>query len=310
MNEATLSTIRVYPVKALDGLTVDAATLRPDGSLRPDRVVALVDADGDYVNGKNERAVHRLSADYDSTAGTVRLTPPSVEAAPTGSVPSPATFRVPGLADGDAGEEETDGDAGEEETDGDAGEEETDSDVRGGPDALAEWVETYLGYEVRAAVTESSYPDDTAASGPTLLSRATLSTVGDWFDLSERAVARRFRPNLVVSGVPAFWEERLYGDRSERVRFRVGDATLDGVGPCRRCVVPARDPDTGAETAGFRERFVRRRTETLPDWSDGPRFEGAFRLALNTVVPPAGRESRLAVGDRVVVDGAVPAAEA
>ena len=288
MNEATLSTIRVYPVKALDGLTVEATTLRPDGSLRPDRVVALVDADGDYVIGKNERAIHRLSADYDAAAGTVRLTPPSPEAAPTGSVPSPATFRVPGLA-GVAGEGEP--------TDG--------PDARGGPDALADWVGAYLGYEVRAAVTEPSYPDDTAASGPTLLSRATLATVGDWFDLSERAVARRFRPNLVVSGVPAFWEEKLYGDRSEHVRFRVGDATLDGVGPCRRCVVPGRDPDTGAETAEFRERFVRRRTETLPEWSDGPRFEGAFRLALNTVVPPAGRERRLAVGDRVSVEGSV-----
>ena len=294
MNEATLSTIRVYPVKALDGLTVETATLGRDGGLRPDRVVALVDTDGDYVNGKNERAIHRLSARYDAAAGTVRLTPPAVETAPTGSVPAPATFRVPGL--GDTRDDDTDGEAVTDDT-----------DVDGGPDALASWIGDYLGYEVRAAVTEPSYPDDTAASGPTLLSRATLSTVGDWFDLSARAVARRFRPNLVVSGVPAFWEERLYGDRSEHVRLRVGDATLDGVGPCRRCVVPTRDPDTGAETEGFRERFVRRRTETLPEWSDGPRFEGAFRLAVNTVVPPAGRETTLAVGDRVAVDGSVPA---
>lgn len=295
VNEATLSTIRVYPVKALDGLTVEAATLGRDGGLGPDRVVALVDADGDYVNGKNERAIHRVSARYDAAAGTVRLTPPAVEAAPTESVPAPATFRVPGLGDADA-DETADGETGID-----------DDAVVGGPDALASWVGDYLGYEVRAAVTEPSYPDDTAASGPTLLSRATLSTVGDWFDLSERAVARRFRPNLVVSGVPAFWEDRLYGDRSEHVRVRVGDATLDGVGPCRRCVVPARDPDTGAETEGFRERFLRRRTETLPEWSDGPRFEGAFRLAVNTAVPPAGREATLAVGDPVTVDGSVPA---
>jgi len=322
VNEATLSTIRVYPVKALDGLTVEAATLGRDGGLGPDRVVALVDADGDYVNGKNERAIHRVSARYDAAAGTVRLTPPAVEAAPTESVPAPATFRVPGLGDADA-DETADGETGIDDADGEVTADDTDDGatsydtdgetgiddaaVAGGPDALASWVGDYLGYEVRAAVTEPSYPDDTAASGPTLLSRATLSTVGDWFDLSERAVARRFRPNLVVSGVPAFWEDRLYGDRSEHVRVRVGDATLDGVGPCRRCVVPARDPDTGAETEGFRERFLRRRTETLPEWSDGPRFEGAFRLAVNTVVPPAGRETTLAVGDPVTVDGSVPA---
>ncbi len=241
MTDATLSTISVYPVKALDGLSLDAAALGPDGGLVPDRVVALTDADGDYVNGKNERAIHRVTADYDPAAGTARLTP-------------------------------------------------------------------YVGYAVTAEVTKPSYPDDTVASGPTLVSRATLATVADWFDHTLHETRRRFRPNLVVDGdLPAFWEDRLYGDCSECVRFRLGAATLDGVGPCRRCVVPARDPDTGRETEGFTERFVDQREATLPEWSAGPRFDGAFKLTLNTRMPTASRGETLRVGDPLCVEGSVPA---
>jgi uncharacterized protein YcbX len=295
VSDATLSTIRVYPVKALDGLSLDAAALGPDGGLVPDRVVALTDADGDYVNGKNERAIHRVTADYDPTAGTVRLTPPPAADAPTEAVPEPATFTVPGLAAavGDAAD-----DSERETTEWD--------DPVGGPDALADWVADYVGYGVTAEVTEPSYPDDTAASGPTLVSRSTLATVADWFDHTPRETLRRFRPNLVVDGdLPAFWEDRLYGDRSEHVRFTIGAATLDGVGPCRRCVVPARDPDTGRETEGFTERFLTRREATLPDWSAGPRFDGAFKLTLNTRMPTASRGETLRVGDPLRVEGSV-----
>ena len=302
MTDATLSTISVYPVKALDGLSLDAATLGPDGGLVPDRVVALTDADGDYVNGKNERAIHRVTADYDPAAGTVRLTPPPAADAPTDTVPAPATFTVPGLAAavGDAAGDSA-GDGVEIDT--------TDwDDPVGGPDALADWVADYVGYAVTAEVTAPSYPDDTVASGPTLVSRATLATVADWFGHTPHETRRRFRPNLVVDGdLPAFWEDRLYGDRSEYVRFTLGAATLDGVGPCRRCVVPARDPDTGRETEGFTERFVDRREATLPEWSAGPRFDGAFKLTLNIRMPAASRGETLRVGDPLSVEGSVPA---
>ena len=318
MTDATLSTIRVYPVKALDGLSLDAAALGPDGGLVPDRVVALTDADGDYVNGKNERAIHRVRATYDAAAGTVRLTPPPVADAPTDTVPAPATFTVPGLAAavGDAGDDSaadaSDGSADDVIDSSTADSVEIDTtdwdDPAGGPDALAAWVADYVGYEVTAEVTAPSYPDDTAASGPTLVSRPTLATVGEWFGHTTHETLRRFRPNLVVDGdLPAFWEDRLYGDRSECIRFSLGDTTLDGVGPCRRCVVPARDPDTGRETTGFAERFVARREATLPSWSEGPRFDGAFKLTLNTRTPAASRGATLRVGDRLRVERSVPA---
>jgi hypothetical protein len=275
---ATLSEIRVYPIKSLDGASVDATRIGRDGGLEPDRTLALVDADGQYVNGKRERAIHHVSATFDLDAGTVSLEPPHPEDAPGETVPEPETFAVAGLGSDQHTDEED-------------------------HDALAAWFEEYLGYEVHVEAEEPGYPDDTTASGPTVVSRATLRAVGEWFGFDTEEVLRRFRVNLVFddaeASLPAFWEDRLYGDTDEHVAFTVGDTTLEGVGPCFRCVVPTRDPDTGAETPEFQRRFVENREETLPAWSEGPRFDGAFRLTVNTAVPQAERGSTLRVGDDV-----------
>jgi uncharacterized protein YcbX len=48
----------------------------------------------------------------------------------------------------------------------------------------------------------------------------------------------RFRPNLVLSGAEPFAEDGWE-------RLRIGDAVLRLVKPCRRCLIPAIDPDTG-----------------------------------------------------------------
>ncbi|OYR61678.1 MOSC domain-containing protein, partial [Halorubrum ezzemoulense] len=65
----------------------------------------------------------------------------------------------------------------------------------------------------------------------------------------------------------------------------------------------SRDPDTGAEIDGFRERFVRKRRETLPEWTASDRFDHDFRLMVNTVVEERSWGDVLAVGDEVTVDG-------
>jgi hypothetical protein len=105
----------------------------------------------------------------------------------------------------------------------------------------------------------------------------------------------------VIGGVPAFWEDRLFASRDEVVAFELdGDdgpsVRLEGVNPCQRCVVPSRDPETGAETPGFRETFMRRREATMPEWSGGDWFDHYFRLMVNTRVPAESVGGRLAVG--------------
>jgi len=272
-----------YPLKSCDGVAVDRAAIGRKGALRGDRSYAIVEAGTDsgeasadsYVSGKNEPAVHRLRADYelagatDATPTAVTLSRPTTERAPADE----RTFALPDESE-----------------------------------ALAAWAGEYFGYEVEL-VRESAggFPDDRTARGPTVVSRATLRTVASWFDAIADATEarRRLRPNVVLGGCPAFFEDRLFADRGEGVRFAAGDATLVGVNPCQRCVVPSRGPDTGEPIDGFRETFVRQRRETLPEWTESDRFDHEFRMMVNTVVNADSWGDIVAAGDDVSIEGVV-----
>jgi uncharacterized protein YcbX len=73
------------------------------------------------------------------------------------------------------------------------------------------------------------------------------------------------------------------------------------VTPCSRCVVPERDPDTGEPTPEFRERFVRRREATFPDWADADAFDHYYTLMTIARIPEGDRGETLRVGDEVAV---------
>jgi len=256
---ATLDSIYVYPVKSLDTIERDRTTVREAGGLAFDREYAIRDADGEYVNGKRERAVHRLASRFDPDTGAWTV-------GPRGEASE--TFRLP------------------EER-----------------DAASDYLSDYFGYAVTIDRDPSGgFPDDTHAAGPTLISRGTLETVAGWYDdIDATDLRRRLRPNLVVRGVDPFWEDRLYADRESAVAFTVDGARFEGRNPCQRCVVPTRDPDTGAETPGFRERFVTRREATLPEWADEDWYDHYFRLMVNTRVPRETVGATLSVGDELEI---------
>lgn len=76
MSTPTLEHIVVYPVASLDPHdTLERAAVRPDGGLSYDRQFAVVDADGDDVDGKDDRRVHRLRSWFDPKAGRLTLRP-------------------------------------------------------------------------------------------------------------------------------------------------------------------------------------------------------------------------------------------
>jgi len=101
--------------------------------------------------------------------------------------------------------------------------------------------------------------------------------------------------------VPPFWEDRLYGVKGSRVRFRIGDCLLDGNNPCQRCVVPPRDPLTGEGYPNFSKIFAEKRAQTLPDWAEKSRFNHYYRLAINTLVPQDQAGKAIQIGDVVEV---------
>jgi uncharacterized protein YcbX len=65
--------IRLYPIKALDAMSVNTARVLPSGALEFDRRWAMRDARGRFVNGKFYSAVHGVRAKYDLAALEVTL---------------------------------------------------------------------------------------------------------------------------------------------------------------------------------------------------------------------------------------------
>ncbi|WP_229111505.1 MOSC domain-containing protein [Halapricum desulfuricans] len=256
-----LDAIYVYPIKSLDGVELETGQVGPGGSLTRDRQYAMVDADGEYVNGKRTPAVHRIRADFD-TSGTI------------------VTLRD--------------------------GSESARFDLERERDRAQAWLDERFDPEIELVSNDRlGFPDDTTDFGPTVISTGTLAVVADWFDEIDgpEEMRRRLRPNLVVDAAP-FWDDRLYAGPDSRVRFDVGDVTFEGRGPCQRCVVPARDPDSGRETERFRTRFVEKRRETLPEWAPEERFDHYYRVMVNTRTPADSRGEWISVGSEVVIDEA------
>ena len=85
---------------------------------------------------------------------------------------------------------------------------------------------------------------------------SSLDAVTDALELP-RGDVRRFRPNIHVGlDAEAFAEERWEGRR-----LRVGEATLELLHPCERCVIPTRDPDTQAKDSRVLMWLLRERRE-------------------------------------------------
>ncbi|NJO66541.1 MAG: MOSC domain-containing protein, partial [Leptolyngbyaceae cyanobacterium RM1_405_57] len=151
---------------------------------------------------------------------------------------------------------------------------------------LSAWLSDFFGYPVGLKQDlHIGFPDDTDASGPTVVSTATLEAIASWFpELSVEEVRRRFRTNLEIDGVPAFWEDQLFAEAGQFVPFQIGDVVLSGSHPCQRCVVPTQDSVRGDRYPNFQKTFVIKRQETLPEWTVRQRFNHFYRLTVNTKV--------------------------
>ncbi len=171
---------------------------------------------------------------------------------------------------------------------------------------LAQWLTAFL--EIPITLQQNGFggfPDDAESPGPTVVSTATLTRVGEWFELPVDEVRRRFRANLEIDVDEPFWEDRLLAEEGKAVRFKIGDVVLEGTNPCQRCPVPTRDSRTGESMDNFPRTFHLTRQEELPAWAPRERFDHFFRLAVNTRISPASWNRSLSVGDPVEILGVV-----
>jgi len=254
-----LANIRLHPIKSLDPVSVTEARIGPGGGLALDRAWALYTGDGRWVNGKRTAAIHLIRAAFAPDVGSVTLSVPDDRR----GIPA-RRFAFPN---------------------------DTES--------AAEWFSVYFEQQILVRYAPEGFPDDPIANGPTIISTATLETVCKWFPGMALDEARqRFRTTVEIDGVPAFWEDQLFGEKENyAVRFRIGEVAFEGSNPCARCPVPARDPQTGADLNGFQKRFCELRRAQLPSWTPAARFDHFYRLATNARIASSEFGKPLRVGD-------------
>jgi uncharacterized protein len=267
-SKATLTQIVIYPIKSLDGMVVDRSQISIGGTLEFDRRWAIVDASGKVVNAKRTAKIQQLRSQFELVSKGSESDRRSIIHLQTVDDASTYTFCLT-----------------TELTE------------------LSRWLSQFFGFPVNIienAVT--GFPDDLNAYSPTIVSTATLEAICDWFpelDLAE--VRRRFRTNLELSGVPAFWEDRLFGAPGEVVDFQLGNIQFYGINPCQRCIVPTRNSLSGAVTAKFQQIFTQQRQQTLPPEVNIARFNHFYRLAVNTQIPLVEAGKWLNIGDELTL---------
>ena len=182
-------------------------------------------------------------------------------------------------------------------------EQKTEFNLKEEPQTVSDWLESYFGFPVTIKQDlQMGFPDDTVSPGATIVSTATLEAIASWYpELTTADIRRRFRANIELAGVPAFWEDRLFTTPEHTVKFTVGDVEFMGVNPCQRCIVVTRDPKTGAPYPKFQKTFIEQRKKTLPEWTERSRFNHYFRLAVNTKLSPTEAGKAICIGDKVVL---------
>jgi uncharacterized protein YcbX len=73
MNDPVVSRIDIYPVKSLDGISLQEAQIAEGGCLDHDREYALFDSSGNFINGKANPLVHLLRSKVDFESEMISL---------------------------------------------------------------------------------------------------------------------------------------------------------------------------------------------------------------------------------------------
>ncbi len=73
MFEPALNSITIYPVKSLDGITLQKAVITEGGCLLHDREYAMSDEEGNFITGKTNPLVHLLRSTIDFESKIISL---------------------------------------------------------------------------------------------------------------------------------------------------------------------------------------------------------------------------------------------
>jgi uncharacterized protein YcbX len=222
---AVVEELFVYPLKSARGIAQTAARLAPTG-LEWDRQWMAVDALGTFVS---QRTHPKLARIVPTIAGdALMLTAPDLKPLQLPLEPVGETVAVRVWNDHCAGLDQG--------------------------DAAAEWLSSaaadVLRLVRRAPLADRLANAQFAGARPAQLSFAdgypilvcNRSSLADLnLRMPEPIPMERFRPNIVLTGLPAFEEDRIEA-------LQIGPITLRLVKPCTRCIITSTDQRTGERT--------------------------------------------------------------
>jgi uncharacterized protein YcbX len=237
MKAPTVTSLFVYPIKAMRGTSLDAATVTRRGFV-DDRRFMLVDADGRFIS---QREHPRLAlVDVNGTKAAFIARAPGMRELEIPREPRGARRAVriwkdtcEGISAGDEAARYFSDYLG------------APCDLVFMPESTERAVDPKYGREGDIVSFADGYP-------VLLVSTASLDDLNSRLDVP--VPMNRFRPNIVVSGTAAFEEDAWPALTIGHVAFRAPK-------PCARCTVPTVDQTTGergkeplATLASFRKR--------------------------------------------------------
>jgi uncharacterized protein YcbX len=171
--------------------------------------------------------------------------------------------------------------------------------------AIESWFSSYFGFPVKLLENLlTGFPDNLATPGPTIISTATIAEVASWFPrVCVNEMRHRLRANIEIGDAPPFWEDKLFAEADEVVRFQIGKVIFEGINPSQLCIVPTRNPGTKEAYPNFQKIFTAQQKETLPDSVRRSRFNQFYPLSINTRVPEQAAGKIIRIGDQVEIIG-------
>jgi len=260
MEKATISKLRIYPVKSLGHIELEEAEVGIH-SLKNDRLFAMVDDFGRYVNGKRTNMVNQLQSEYDLPNETIWLSDKN------GGEPIAFELRV-------------------------------------GNEQLDAYLSDFFDISLHLVQSEQGeLMDIPLQSSLTVVSKASLESLQkDIEEYSLENMRLRFRSNVELEGIDAFWEEKLFYKPGFGVRFKMGEVEMIGVSPRARCNVPPQNPETGEMDRAFAKNMMKSRKGTLSDSSNLSDFGNSlYYLTVNVYLPKTELGKQLSFRDEVKI---------
>lgn len=273
----TISQIVIYPIKSCAGLSVDHAALTAAGLVHrgvADREWMVVDPNGQFLTQREFSRMARIVPQVRD--GLVSVTFPDMAALPLERRHlSDAETRMVAVWD-------------DHVIATDCG------------DVAAAWFTQVIGTSCRLVRFRENVVRSTSttwtggvASETRFADGYPLLVIGDasLVDLNARLMAagraavpmNRFRPNLVIDGIPAFEEDYT-------ATFTMGAAVVVPVKPCSRCPIPSIDQETGVPGPDL--------LDILSQFRANARMDGAVCFGMNCIVTE-GAGTELHVGQQV-----------